>query len=275
MGTVELIDATGFVRGFEALSREDVPFAGGKGANLGELTGSGFPVPPGFVVGAPAYAAFCDANNLRGRIDARLESLDVDDPAALEEAAQDVQAMIAAEPLPAEIEAAIRADYADLAGSDTETPVAVRSSATAEDTEAASFAGMNETYLNTRGADAVVAAVKRCWGSLFGARTIYYRGEKGLPQAGMDIAVVVQKQIQSTRSGVMFTVDPSTGSAETLVIEGAFGLGESVVSGQVSPDRYIVSKAPLEIVERDVHVKELTIESHPGRRHGHAHARPG
>ena len=264
MTTANTVEVGDILRSFGVLSRTDVPFAGGKGANLGELTAFGFPVPPGFVVGAPAYAAFCEAHGLRQRIDAHLGSLNVEDAAALEQAAHDVQAMVADEPLPAEIDAAIRAAYADLAGDDEDTPVAVRSSATAEDTEAASFAGMNETFLNTRGADEVVSAVRRCWRSLFGARTIYYRGDKRLPQAGMDIAVVVQRQIQSTRSGVMFTIDPSTGSAETIVIEGAFGLGESVVSGQVSPDRYIVSKAKLEILEREVHVKELTIESLPG-----------
>ena len=118
----------------------------------------------------------------------------------------------------------------------------MRSSATAEDTEAASFAGMNETFLNVRGADAVVDAVRRCWSSLFGARTIFYRAKRGFGQADMDIAVVVQRQILSTRAGVMFTIDPATGDRDRLVIEGSFGLGESVVSGQVSPDRYVVDK---------------------------------
>ncbi len=145
-------------------------------------------------------------------------------------------------------------------GGDSDAPVAVRSSATAEDTEAASFASMNETYLNTRGADAVVVAVKRCWGSLFGARTIYYRSNKGLPQAEMDIAVVVQRQIRSTRAGVMFTIDPASGSPDSLVIEGAFGPGEAVVSGRVSPDRYVVDKKTLELRRRDISIKELAIE---------------
>jgi pyruvate,water dikinase len=142
--------------------------------------------------------------------------------------------------------------------------VAVRSSATAEDTASASFAGMNETFLNTRGAGAVVDAVKRCWVSLFGARTIYYRGQRGFSQADMDIAVVVQRQIQSTRAGVMFTVDPASGEREQLVIEGAFGLGEAVVSGSVSPDRYVVRKRDLEITTRSVRPKELAIEAAEG-----------
>ena len=130
----------------------------------------------------------------------------------------------------------------------------------AEDTASASFAGMNETFLNIRGRDGVIDAVKACWGSLFGARTIYYRGKRGFDQSGMEIAVVVERQIHSSRAGVMFTIDPSTGDTARLVIEGAFGLGESVVSGQVSPDRYVVDKARRAIVVRSVRPKELIIE---------------
>jgi pyruvate,water dikinase len=246
------------------LTRGDVAFAGGKGANLGELTAAGLPVPPGFVVGAPAYAAFVDGTGVRERIDARLAGVDVDDSAALELAAQDVRALVEAEPVPEEIAAAIRRSYEELVGEDEDAPVAVRSSATAEDTEAASFAGMNETFLNTRGADDVLAAVRRCWSSLFGARTIFYRAKRGFGQADMDIAVVVQRQIESERAGVMFTIDPASGSTDTLVIEGSFGLGESVVSGRVSPDRFVVDKETLSILVREIHPKEALIESRAG-----------
>ena len=119
---------------------------------------------------------------------------------------------------------------------------------------------MNETFLNIRGADAVIDAVRRCWRSLFGARTIYYRAVNGFAQADMDIAVVVQRQVNSTRAGVMFTVNPATGDRDELVIEASFGLGEAVVSGSVSPDRYLVGKDPLRLRRRDIHCKELTIE---------------
>ena len=163
------------------------------------------------------------------------------------------------EPLAHEISFA----YEQLADEDPQTPVAVRSSATAEDTAATSFAGMNETFLNIRGADAVIDAVRRCWRSLFGARTIYYRGVNGFAQADMDIAVVVQRQVNSTRAGVMFTVNPATGQRDELVIEGSFGLGEAVVSGSVSPDRYVVDKATLAIRRREVHHKDLVIEYAP------------
>jgi pyruvate, water dikinase len=247
------------VRWIDALSRADVPFAGGKGANLGELASAGLPVPAAFVVGAPVYAAFVSRTGLRERLEGRLDGLDVDDAAALEAAARDARAMVDAEPVPDEIAAAIRTAYERLAGPDD--PVAVRSSATAEDTEAASFAGMNETFLNTRGADAVLEAVRHCWSSLFGARTIFYRAKRGFGQADMDIAVVVQRQIESGRAGVMFTVDPSSGAADRLVIEGSFGLGEAVVSGRVSPDRFVVDKESLSILVRDIHPKEAVIES--------------
>jgi pyruvate, water dikinase len=249
---------------FDQLSRGDVSFAGGKGANLGELTGAGLPVPPGFVVGAPAYAAFCDDTGLRGRIAGRLAGLDVDDTAALEGASEAVRAEVEAVPIPAWLAARIRDAYRELVGAEAEAPVAVRSSATAEDSESASFAGMNETLLNVRGADALLDAVRACWASLFGGRTVYYRAQRGFGQADMDIAVVVQRQIQSTRSGVMFTIDPATGDRERLVIEGAFGLGEAVVSGSVSPDRYVVAKDGLVIDRREVKRKELAIVSLPG-----------
>ncbi|HEX6117046.1 MAG TPA: phosphoenolpyruvate synthase [Solirubrobacterales bacterium] len=252
------------VSDFGDLSRADVAYAGGKGANLGELTAAGFPVPPGFVIGASAYEAFCDGEGLRQRMAERLEGLDVDDSDALTAASADVREMVEAEPLPEWLEQEIRAGYARLAGDDDEAPVAVRSSATAEDTEAASFAGMNETLLNVRGADSAIAAVRTCWSSLFGARTLFYRAKRGFGQADMDIAVVVQRQIQATRAGVMFTIDPSSGDEERLVIEGSFGLGEAVVSGSVSPDRYIVHKEDMAILAREVRRKELVIESKPG-----------
>ncbi|HET7508192.1 MAG TPA: phosphoenolpyruvate synthase [Solirubrobacterales bacterium] len=252
-----------FVLAFERLGRGDVDFAGGKGANLGELTAAGLPVPPGFVIGAPAYAVFCEQTGLRERIAARLADLDVEDTAALEAAAKEVREEIERERMPGWLAESINEAYADLVGDEREAPVAVRSSATAEDTESASFAGMNETLLNVRGAEALLDAVRTCWSSLFGARTIYYRAKRGFSQAEMDIAVVVQRQIQSTRSGVMFTIDPSTGDRDRLVIEGAFGLGEAVVSGSVSPDRYVVLKDGLQIDRREVRRKELAIVSLP------------
>jgi pyruvate,water dikinase len=247
------------VVGFDCLGREDVDFAGGKGANLGELATAGFPVPTGFVIGAPAYAAFCDRSGLRSRIEERLSGLDTEDTTELNRAAEEVRAWIEAEPMPGWLDQAIADAYLRLGEGDSDIAVAVRSSATAEDTESASFAGMNETLLNQQGVGAVRQAVRRCWSSLFGARTIYYRAERGLGQAEMDIAVVVQRQVEATRAGVMFTIEPASGARNRLVIEGSLGLGEAVVSGSVTPDRYVVDKNDLSIERREVHRKELAV----------------
>lgn len=256
-------ESLAIVRFFENLGRGDVLYAGGKGANLGELTGAGVPVPPGFVIGAPAYASFCDEHGLRERVADALADLDPDDPAQLEQHSLRIREMIAAEPLPDSLADAIVAAYAALTDGDESMAVAVRSSATAEDTESASFAGMNETFLNVQGRDQLLKAIRLCWASLFGARTVFYRAKRGFPQAEMDIAVVVQRQIHSLRAGVMFTIDPASGDQQRIVIEGAFGLGESVVSGSVSPDRYVVDKATLAIVAHETKRKELAIEPSP------------
>jgi pyruvate,water dikinase len=247
------------VLGFDRLRRNDVGRVGGKGANLGELTAAGLPVPPGFVISAPAYAAFCDGSGLRSRIAKRLADVDVEDTAQLDRVAGEIRSMIETEVMPEWLEDAICAAYRDLGGSDPHPAVAVRSSATAEDTASASFAGMNETVLNVRDTIFLLDAVRQCWSSLFGARTIYYRAQKGFAQADMDIAVVVQRQIEATRAGVMFTIDPATGAADRLVIEAAFGLGESVVSGAVSPDRYVIGKDGLGIEKREIHRKEIEV----------------
>jgi pyruvate, water dikinase len=266
VGVVDTTVSVALTRPFAELGGEDVAYAGGKGANLGELTRAGLPVPPGFVVGAPAYAAFCDQTGLRGRLDEILAAVDIEDGAALDAASQAARQAVLDAAMPSALRDAIVSAYetlagADRAGGDPDVAVAVRSSATAEDTASASFAGMNETFLNTCGSEAVIEAVKRCWISLFGSRTIYYRGQRGFSQAEMDIAVVVQIQIPSTRAGVMFTVDPASGEQDQLVIEGSFGLGEAVVSGSVSPDRYVVRKSDLTITTRSVRAKELAIEA--------------
>jgi len=261
MASVATPTAVSGLRTLSELRRSDVNFAGGKGANLGELTAAGLPVPAGFVVGAPAYAAFCDASGLREQLDALLSDVDVEQTRDLDAASERARALVLEALIPDDLSVAIRAAYDRLGEG---SAVAVRSSATAEDTASASFAGMNETFLNVHGADAVVDAVRRCWASLFGARSVYYRAKRGFGQADMDIAVVVQRQIASRRAGVMFTADPATSDRDRIVIEGAAGLGESVVSGQVTPDRFVVAKADLAVLSRDVHRKELAIEPAAG-----------
>jgi len=240
-------------RRLDKVSRFDVAYAGEKGAHLGELMRAGFPVSPGFVVGAPAYERFLAETGLGDRLTRVLARLDVDDSAALANAAAQAHAMIGAAPMPAPIEGAIRDAWEDLAQGSS-AAVAVRSSSD----------GMAETFLNVRGADDVLAAVRRCWASVFSGGPIFYRAKRGARLADANVAVVVQLQIWATRAGVMFTVDPSTGNRDELVIEGAFGLGEAGASGRVSPDRYVVDKPLLAVVARDVRRKELAIDPRAG-----------
>ena len=246
------------VRPFGEISRADVSWAGGKGANLGEMTGAGVPVPGGFVVGAPTYAAFVDERGLRDRLATLLEGLDVDDSDARAARRRGAGAGRGGGHA-GRISDAIRAAYKEACEGDA----GARRGALVGDRgghRVGFFAGMNETFLNIKGGDAVVDAVRRCWTSLFGARTVFYRAKRGFGQADMDIAVVVQRQILATRAGVMFTIDPASGATDRLVIEGSFGLGEAVVSGSVSPDRYLVEKDSLAILAREVRSKELVIE---------------
>jgi pyruvate, water dikinase len=258
-GSDGALSAHAAIRPFGDLTRADVEWAGGKGANLGELTHAGLPVPPGFVIGAPAYAAMCAESDLRAHLTRLLEGLDVDDTTALESSAEQARCLVLGAAVPSDLEQAIRDGYAELCAGTDDAAVAVRSSATAEDTASASFAGMNESFLNVRGADAAVRAVHECWASLFGARTIFYRAKRGLGQADMDIAVVVQRQVDARRAGVMFTVDPASGARDRLVIEASIGLGESVVSGSVSPDRYVVDKHDGAILAREVRRKQTAV----------------
>ena len=236
------------VRPIADLRKADVPFAGGKGANLGELTAAGLPVPPGFVIGAPVYAAFVSRTGLRDRIEARLEGLDVDDSAALEAAAKHCRELIETEPIPDDIAEAIRHNYELLAGDDDEAPVAVRSSATAEDTEAASFAGMNETFLNVRGADDVLDAVRQLLVlPLRRPHDLLPRQARLRPgRHGHRRRRPAPDRLRRAPASCSRSI-PSSGATDRLVIEGSFGLGEAVVSGRVSPDRYVVDKQTLAI----------------------------
>ncbi len=242
-----------YVRWFDELQKADVPIAGGKGANLGEMVHAGLPVPPGFVVTAAAYHKFLDEAGLREPIQQEIDALDVNDRAALEAAAESIQARIRAASVPAEVEHALVSAYEELSQRDHTAAelVAVRSSATMEDTERASFAGMNRSYLNVRGPDELVARVRDVWASLYTPRAIFYRKERDLGREP-EIAVIVQKMVDAAKSGVAFSIDPATGDEQTLVIEAAYGLGEVVVSGQVEPDHYAVAKADLRL--RDARV---------------------
>lgn len=208
---------------------------GGKAVNLVRLAARGFPVPPGFVVTTAAYRAVVDANGLADVVSTALHTVQHADPDELERASAVIRAAFEAAVVPPEIAATIRTALASLG----ERPVAVRSSATAEDLPDASFAGQQDTYLNVVGGDAVLDAVVRCWGSLWTARAIGYRMRAGISHDDVALAVVVQTQIASEASGVAFTADPLTGRRDRVVIDATLGLGEALVSGQVEPDHFV------------------------------------
>ncbi|NOJ78745.1 phosphoenolpyruvate synthase [Myxococcus xanthus] len=221
---------------FSELSRKDVALAGGKGANLGEMTRAGLPVPPGFVITA---AAFQEAMApVRAQLSHLWAQVDPDDPSSLTQVTQQLRERVRSAPVPERLRAAILEAYQQL-GADR--AVAVRSSATSEDSAATSFAGMHESFTHVLGEDALMDALRACWASAYGERVVAYRKAEGLTEEPA-IAVVVQAMVDAARAGVMFTADPSAGDTGRIVIEAAWGLGEVVVGGQVEPDTYSVSK---------------------------------
>jgi pyruvate,water dikinase len=257
---------SGLVRVFATLRRTDVPTVGGKGANLGEMTAAGLPVPPGFVLTIDAYQRFYQSNSLGERVAVELKQLDVDDPAALEASARRLRQLIVDGTVPDELGREIEDAYDRIAPDEAPDPqVAVRSSATAEDTAQFSFAGMFESFLNVSGKPQLIDAVKRCWASTFGARVLFYRMKQGLP-AEMPVAVIVQRMVSSKKSGVMFTVDPATQDSSHMVIEAVWGLGEAIVQGAVTPDRHVLDKATLNVLTSSVATKEFLLAWDPASR---------
>ena len=210
-----------------AVRRDDLELAGGKGANLGELMQGRFPVPDGFIVSTEAYATVVEASGLAAVIAEGVAA--GDDGATIRAAFENVT-------IPDGPAAAISKAYADLGGG----PVAVRSSATAEDLAGAAFAGQQDTYLNVIGETAVLDAVRRCWGSLWTERALGYRGHQQIESSNLQIAVVVQQMVNAEFAGVMFTANPVTGERDEIVIDASSGLGEAVVSGLVTPDHYVL-----------------------------------
>ena len=234
--------------------------AGGKGANLARLTRAGFPVPRGFVISTDAYRAFVDANRWLPMIESAVEDISADDTSALEKKSAQIRAAFSVGKMPDEIKTEIRAAYAEFG----DEPVAVRSSATAEDLPDLSFAGQQDTYLNIIGADELLKAVINCWSSLWTARAIGYRMRNHIPQNEVSLAVVVQEMIQSDASGVMFTANPLTGLRSESVIDATFGLGEALVSGQVEPDHYVVDMLNSTIVEKKLGAKKISTRGRSG-----------
>ena len=236
---------------FRALDLEDVALVGGKSAHLGDLTQAGFPVPPGFAVTADAFDAV-----VQQHVDELLAGLDPDDVAALEQKAEHVRAVVESLEVPEEIARDVAEGYRRL-GDELELsdpPVAVRSSAVAEDAADASFAGMQSTYLWLRGTDDVLAGVRRCWASYFNAEALAYRAQHG-GAAGMSVAV--QYMVDARVAGVMFTINPVTGDPSSIAIDASYGLGVTVVGGDVTPDSYLFSKVTRELVRSEIGAKEI------------------
>jgi pyruvate, water dikinase len=236
------------------LSSDEVAYAGSKGAHLGQLTRTGLPVPPGFVIGAPAYEAFRVQTGLAGRLQTLLSGLDVEDAAAVQQAAEDACRAVQESDLPRWLEDAITSAHRWVVGGEADAAVAVRSSGAAEDHASAWFAGVNQTFLDVKGVGAVVNRVKRSWMSLFSAETIRYRAERGLSTSDMDIAVIVQRQIPATRAGVIFTTDPAMDARDQLVIEAYLEYGSALATpdpGERRRDRYVVDKRLMSAVSRE------------------------
>jgi pyruvate,water dikinase len=305
-----------YILQFKDVGKQDVKIAGGKGANLGEMTRAGLPVPPGFIVTSDAYSSFIERSGLRGKIEQALASIDYNNNRVLEKTSAAIEHLINTSAMPDDIADEIKRSYFDLSvsagvpiqdmtgdisldanisysegegietiGTEEELEdspethetaagepssiggvyVAVRSSATAEDLPKASFAGQQVTFLNVRGADNVVDAVKRAWASLFEARAIFYRHEEGYDHFRVGIAIPVQKMIESEKSGIMFTVEPLTSNRDQIEIEAIYGLGEAVVSGELTPDSYVVRKSDLSVIEKHIAEQAWKLELKEGK----------
>src|SRR5919205_2978192 len=223
-----------------AIDRAAISIAGGKAANLGELTRAGLPVPPGFTVSTAAYSLVAQSAGLEPILTG-IATTHPEDSVRLAELAATARARLLSAPVPAIVADAISDAYRTL-GNDIPVPVAVRSSATAEDLPEAAFAGQQDTFLNVVGIDAVIDAVRRCWASLWSDRAVAYRARQGLDQQTVKLAVVVQRMVPAEMAGVLFTANPVTGARDEIVVDASPGLGEAVVSGLVTPDHYVLRK---------------------------------
>ncbi len=239
----------------------DRPTVGGKGGSLGELTQAGIDVPPGFVVTTSAFESFLAALEARDSIRDKVEALDPSDHGAVTKLSEQLRARVMEEPMPTDVEQAIMAAMRELCPDGQ--PVAVRSSATTEDAEDASFAGLQDTFLWVLTPEDMAMKVRECWGSLYSIESMTYRRKQDFPEEGVAMAVVVQQMVDAKCAGVMFTRSPTTGDKSVITIEGAWGLGSSVVSGEVTPDKWTMGKITGEISQRDIsdkHAKQVPAE---------------
>ena len=248
---------------FADIGLDDRPHVGGKGGSLGELQRAGIDVPPGFVVKTDAFERFIEALERQAPLRSSIEALDADNLDALVVCCREIRARVEQTALSVEVSDEISSAYRALCARDESEPVAVRSSATTEDAVDASFAGLQDTYLWVTDLDQALHKVRACWASLYSIESVAYRRRRGLPEAGVAMAVVVQKMVDARTAGVMFTRSPVTGDRSVITIEGAWGLGSAVVGGEVTPDRWTVSKVTGEITTREVSEKLIQHRPRP------------
>ncbi len=240
-----------FIVNLADVSDSDLPLVGGKAGKLGELVRQGLPVPPGFIVTTETYQAFVDATPLKAEIPDALATLALERPESVDAVSRRIRDAFEATPFPPELESALRAAFDSYANEHDVRFSAVRSSATAEDLEGASFAGLQETYLNVTGADEILSAIRRCWGSLFTPRVLVYRARKGFDHRSVRLAVLIQKMVDSVVSGILFTRDPNTGENH-MIVEAGWGLGEAIVGGEVTPDHYVLDGVTHRIIQKQI-----------------------
>lgn len=261
-----------FIKWFSEIHKEDVPLVGGKGANLGEIFNLKVPVPPGFVITTDAYQYFIESSNLDEKIEKLLSGIDYENTDQLEERTKEIRELIEKGKMPEDLREEIIDAYENLNVEEKELEregtssllkkkepiyVAVRSSATAEDLGSASFAGQQESFVNVRGNEDLIESVKKCFASLYTARAAYYRHKQGFMK-GVKLAAVVQRMINSEKSGVVFTEDPAFKN-DNIIIESVFGLGEGIVSGKITPDKYVVSRKDYKILDEFVSDKKIEL----------------
>jgi pyruvate,water dikinase len=259
-GTEAAMDsATPMVCWFQECNKDSVDLVGGKCSSLGELINAGVRVPPGFALTTHGFRQFMRDAGIQSAVGKLLDGLDHDDMDKLEEASRVIREMIESCPISIELEDLVAEYYRKLSVRCCvpAVPVAVRSSATAEDLPGASFAGQQDTYLWIRGIDEVMHHVRRCISSLYTGRAIAYRMKMGFPHEQVAISVGIQKMANSFSAGVMFTIHPTNGDRSVIVIDSNYGFGESVVSGEVTPDHFVVNKVALDIMERTISTKEI------------------
>jgi len=241
---------------FRQVNKQDIALVGGKGANLGEITQAGFPVPDGFIITSTAYFNFLRENSLTTKINHLLGTINFNKSDSLLQVASHIQKLIKSSEISEDLVKDIIRNYRILSGPLADALVAVRSSATAEDLPGASFAGQQETFLNVIGETSLIIKIKEAWASLFEPRAIFYRHEQRFDHFRVGIAIVVQKMIESEKSGVMFTTDPVTNEKSKIVIEAIYGLGELIVQGAVTPDHYEVDKNEMKILTKYISHQE-------------------